>query len=146
MGPQLDTSFGIVPVCDDGGVLKTIVVSNNKDRHWTSPKGHKIGDESDIETARRELFEETGIKEIELFGAEPIKDTYEFEKDGVHYRKTVTYFIGLVRKMESATPEDFHLEIPETRWVTLEEAGELLFPSGVQVVKAAFSRVKEAKA
>ncbi|MCL4403899.1 NUDIX domain-containing protein [Patescibacteria group bacterium] len=142
MDTKLDASFGFIPVYDDGGELKTIIVSNKKDRHWTSPKGHKIGGETDLETARRELFEETGIKDIDVSSADPIKDAYEYEIEGVNYRKTVTYFVGLVKTMASATPADFKKEIPETRWVTLAEAQKLLFPSSFQVVKEAFERVK----
>ncbi len=137
---RTDASFGVIPIYDDGKALRTIIVSNKKDRHWTSPKGHKIGNETDLETARRELFEETGIKDIELLDVEPIKDTYKYKIEGVRYEKTVTYFIGRVGAMTVATPADFQKEIPETRWVTLEEAQKLLFPSGFRVVQAVFEK------
>lgn len=143
METKLDTSFGFIPVYDNGGELRTIIVSNKKDRHWTSPKGHKTSGESDLETARRELFEETGIKDIDVSSADPIKDTYEYEIEGVNYRKTVTYFIGLVKTMTSATPADFKKEIPETRWVTLVEAQKLLFPSSFMVIQSAFAKIRQ---
>ncbi len=34
--------------------------------HWDFPKGHIEGRETEEETARREVFEETGIKDIDI--------------------------------------------------------------------------------
>lgn len=139
---KTDESYGFVPVFNDGGTLRTVIVKHGGDGHWTSPKGHKIDSETDIETARRELLEETGIKEVEVAAIEPIEENYEFDMRGCNYLKTVKYFVGLVKTMAAETPAGFHKEIPEIRWVTLEEAEKLLFPSGYEVVKTAFESLK----
>lgn len=61
--------------------------------HWDFPKGHIEKGEKPKEAAKREIFEETGIKDIEfIFGfKETIK--YFYNKDGKTVLKTVIFYL-----------------------------------------------------
>lgn len=52
---------GAVTYCNDGGVIKYILIKNLSG-HIGFPKGHAENNESELDTATREVFEETGLK------------------------------------------------------------------------------------
>ena len=59
---------------------------------YSFPKGHKEGNETEMETARREVFEEIGLRPQFLYG---FRETDEYdlaEKPGT--RKQVVYFLA----------------------------------------------------
>jgi ADP-ribose pyrophosphatase YjhB (NUDIX family) len=59
------TSGGVVFRHDKKGEVEILLIQDSKER-WTIPKGHIEPDEPARETARREIFEETGLKEMEV--------------------------------------------------------------------------------
>ena len=62
---------------------------------YSFPKGHMEGNETEIETARREVFEETGLQPDFLDGFR-VQDEYALrEKPGT--KKRVTYFLAEFR-------------------------------------------------
>lgn len=52
---------GAVTYCNDNGVIKYILIKNLSG-HIGFPKGHAESGESELDTAKREVFEETGLK------------------------------------------------------------------------------------
>lgn len=110
-----------------GAVLYTI---RNKVRHYVLvmggngqfcfPKGHMENEETEEETARREILEETGVQ-CEFIGE--MKRTIRY-RVSVNTMKTVTYFVGYYKDQPLAAqnPE----EIKEVRCVPLAEAMSLL--------------------
>ena len=52
---------GAVTYCNDNGIIKYILIKNLSG-HIGFPKGHAENNESEDDTARREVFEETGLK------------------------------------------------------------------------------------
>ena len=61
----VEKSVGAIVVNTDG--LYLLLNRANKDGDfWEFPKGHQLEGESDIETLKRELKEETGIEKFEL--------------------------------------------------------------------------------
>ena len=91
-----DFSCGVIPYRMVGGVREFLLVQH-KAGHWAFPKGHPESDESHIETARRELKEETGIGRIQLDQGHPFEEQYDFTKrSGKRVRKKVVYFLGEV--------------------------------------------------
>lgn len=70
---------------------------------WSFPKGKMELGETEIETARREVFEETGLKEIEFipFFREVVE--YSFKRGGKTIDKLVVYY--LARSLEEGSEE-----------------------------------------
>ena len=56
-----DASFGVIPFKKIKGVWHVFLICHH-DGHWGFPKGHPEGEETSIQAAERELFEETGLK------------------------------------------------------------------------------------
>ena len=113
-----------------GGVIINskgeILVVSQKGTSWSLPKGHIESGEESMEAARREVYEETGIKNLEF-----IKDLGSYQRykiDSVNgedrsERKTITMY--LFRTVENnLSPIDS--ENPEARWVQKELVAELL--------------------
>ncbi|MEX0918664.1 MAG: NUDIX domain-containing protein [Candidatus Paceibacterota bacterium] len=129
-----DNSIGIIPVhkTDDGPWLFCAILQCQG--HWTFPKGHPDAGEAKITTAKRELFEETGLMAEEIWPDKVLIEKYSFEKEGVGYDKTVEYFIGLVNSTKIAIPQEFKQEIKDARWGTAEEIRQLLTFSSIKEV------------
>jgi len=133
-----DESFGIIPVfkAEKGDFLFCIVWSSKG--HWGFPKGHKDPGETDEETAKRELAEETGINSIDIINDFSSIEKFSFEKKGYLCNKTVKYFLGFTNSTKSSIPDNFKEEIPELRWVTYEEAKDMItFPERKIVLEEA---------
>lgn len=116
-------SYGVVPVFKNKNSFYVLLVKNSKGGHWGLPKGTPEKDEKPIDTARRELYEETGIEDIEIKTEVTFEEKYDFEQGGVIYSKTNTYYIGFVNEMTKGNKLD---EIDELKWVKINEAQNIL--------------------
>jgi bis(5'-nucleosidyl)-tetraphosphatase len=102
---------------------------------WTFPKGHIEQGEKAPEAALREVQEETGyLCEI----VQPFeKVEYFFKREGQLIKKAVTWF--LMKPLKKTGTHDAE-EILETRWVTMQEAADLIsYKSDKQIL----SRLKD---
>jgi 8-oxo-dGTP pyrophosphatase MutT (NUDIX family) len=115
-----------------GGVILgtdgRIVVVHQAGNSWSLPKGGVEGKESLLEAARREIFEETGIDDLELVEELGTYDRYSIAKGGVGENRDLplgrrTFFLFRTNQAEF-TPTDG--EITEARWVSIDEALALL--------------------
>jgi 8-oxo-dGTP pyrophosphatase MutT (NUDIX family) len=79
-------------------------------RHWDYPKGHVEPGEDELTAARRELFEETGIDQIELIDSfrHEIEYYFKSERHGL-VRKSVDYFLARTRTTQ-VTLSDEHVD------------------------------------
>jgi 8-oxo-dGTP pyrophosphatase MutT (NUDIX family) len=117
-------SFGIIPIFKDKDGYKILIVQNHKGGHWGLPKGTPEKAEEPIQTATRELFEETGLKDVKVESRQMfIEPPYSFEMHGITYVKTNSYFICFVDEMTKGDDLD---EIDEIRWVSFDEARKTL--------------------
>ncbi|MBP7804609.1 MAG: NUDIX domain-containing protein [Candidatus Pacebacteria bacterium] len=91
--------------------------------HWSFPKGHIEGDESLLETARRELFEETGISDVEIIPDRSFTEEYVIDRNGVETKKQNTYFLALIKNADDLRPQEG--EILECKFVSADEAVRL---------------------
>jgi 8-oxo-dGTP pyrophosphatase MutT (NUDIX family) len=62
--------------------------------HWDFPKGNIERGEEPEETARREIFEETGIKDIEFVPGFKETIKYFYKREGKTFYKTVIFFLA----------------------------------------------------
>ena len=61
------TAGGIVFRRDEKGAIEILLIQDAKDR-WTIPKGHIEEGETAQQTAKREIGEEAGLKEVDVLG------------------------------------------------------------------------------
>jgi 8-oxo-dGTP pyrophosphatase MutT (NUDIX family) len=87
--------------------------------HHSFCKGHVERDETEHQTAAREIMEETGI-DVNLDTTFREIVTYSPKKDT---QKNVVYFIGRAKNTDYRPQED---EIAEIRWVEISRAGKVL--------------------
>lgn len=95
------------------------VKSNSADGYWGFPKGHVEEDETEEETCKREVFEETGLT-IVIHNGFKIYDKYELS-ESLH--KDVVYFIACVTNQAVVLKED---EIIEYKWASFNEIYNML--------------------
>lgn len=69
-----------IVVCKKGNVLLCARADKENDC-WQFPQGGIEKEEDIIDAAKRELFEETGIKNVKLIEKMPFSVTYDFPKD-----------------------------------------------------------------
>lgn len=128
-------SCGVVPVYRDGKDFFFLLVHQNNG-HWAFPKGGIEDGESEVETALRELKEETGIILSSLPADSRIFEEYTIEeKEYGLATKQVVYFVGLVGSKDVIVQKE---EIQGFKWLSFEEAlGQLTYDGTREVLKKA---------
>lgn len=133
-----DESYGVVPVIkvDDGWrvlLVHQISYRGADDRFWTFPKGHPDEGEEPVETAKRELLEETGISDVQIITEAAFPIQYSFAHEDKMINKTVTYYLGICasHEVKISLPE----EIADLDWFTFKNATDrLTHKNSVQVL------------
>jgi len=115
-------SFGIIPLQQEGGVWKVLLILHIGGRHWAFPKGHGNEGEKPIESATRELKEETGLDIVQLLQETPLCEKYTFHRHKEIVTKSVQYFPAVVAGTLKLQKE----EIRDAKWVPLKEASRHL--------------------
>ena len=91
----MEKSCGIVLFnSDDFLLIQHPTKSNGDEGHWDFPKGHVEGNETELETAKRELIEETGIVNFRLFDGFRHRIEYNFQKGNEMVPKEVIFFLA----------------------------------------------------
>ena len=103
-----------------------VLVVNQNGNSWSLPKGHLDEGENELEAAKREILEESGVRELEL-----VKKigTYERPRLGTRgeddmaeiKRITLFFFRTTQMKLKPMDPNN-----PEARWVEKSRVAELL--------------------
>lgn len=119
---KIQASFGIVPVYFQEKEPLYLIVQHKKG-HWGFPKGRAESSEAPLTAAMRELCEETGIVSCDIIDPAPLRESYEFQEDGVSISKTVMYFLGRVPEKGLKLQES---EIVDAKWATSKEAADLI--------------------
>ena len=102
---------------------------------YSFPKGHMEGSETETETARREIFEETGLSPVFLEGFRET-DAYDLrEKPGT--RKQVVYFLA---EYEGGQPVPRMGEIRKILLLPYEQAAEYFDYEGARRILSAADR------
>ena len=93
---------------------------------WSLPKGHIEEGEDAMMAARREIYEEAGIKELEFIKELGSFQRYKINKQGKEDRSEFkTIYIFLFRTKENFL-KPIDSENPEARWAPKEKITELL--------------------
>lgn len=125
-------------VLNSGG---QILVVNQNGTSWSLPKGHIEEGEDALAAARREIYEEAGIRDLTLIRQLGGYQRYRIGKDGGEDEselKTIVMFLFETSEVE-LSPVD--VENPEARWVDREEvAGLLTHPKDREFFVTSFLR------
>lgn len=142
--PTKDKAIGVIVYFEFPRSTKYLIVKHKKG-HWSFAKGHKEKDESSIQTARRELFEEAGIKEVEFLAKKILaREKYFFnDRNKSKVRKVVSYFIA---KSGTSKIRIDNKEIINYKWCTLNAADRILtYKQSRKIIKKVDKLIKNKK-
>ena len=132
-----EKSCGAIVYRKSHGNTEILLIKHINSGHWSFPKGHVEGNETEVETAIREIKEETAIDVMidptfrETVSYYPKRDTL----------KTVVYFIGKAKNYDYIPQEE---EISEIRWVDIGYASNILtYENDKNIVNKAKTAIKE---
>tara|TARA_R100000808_G_C2142307_1_gene150083 strand:- start:1229 stop:1675 length:447 start_codon:yes stop_codon:yes gene_type:complete len=142
---KIHNAAGIVPFKNDGEI-KFLLIKN--DLGWEFPKGHIEEGETKIQTAKRELEEETGLLWFKIIPSFKFISKYLITKNYATGEelvepepKIVTYFIAKVfsHKDKVKLSEEHH----SYGWFSLEEANKKLYRTKkLEVLQYAARQIK----
>ena len=124
-------SCGIIPVRFAWGEWQLLVLRAY--RNWDFPKGMVNPNEDPLDAAKRETEEETGITDLEFVFGEDFKETVPYAGN-----KVARYYVAETRMEQITLPVSKELGRPEHdewRWVTCDEAEDLLPPRLTHVLE-----------
>lgn len=121
-----DAAFGIIPICcPPGGTLEDaefLLIKHNAG-HWAFPKGHAEGNETPLESAKREFTEETGINNFKTIESVSFKEQYEIHRTRRIIHKVVVYYPAFLEK-ETVTIQE--AEIADYCWEKYDAARQII--------------------
>ncbi len=132
-----EISCGAVVYTEIEGELEILLIRHKNGGHWAFPKGHVENDETEIQTAKREILEETGLTP---FIDESFRHvvTYSPKKDVV---KDVIYFAA--KSSETKTTVQVE-ELFEARWLNEKKALKTItFDNDKKVLEAFLLYIKK---
>ena len=110
--------------------------------HWDYCKGHIEGKETEIETLKRELLEETGIKEFSLISGFREEMNYSFNRKTEQVNKTAVFYLIEVKSKEVK----LSFEHKGFKWLEFEKASkQLTFDNAKNLLKKANEFLKMKK-
>lgn len=149
---KVEVSFGIIALALEktihAGVrpgFLVLLIKQKSGNHWTLTKGHPEAGETAMESALRELKEETALTpERILFQGKQFSNNYKFQKssrnrDGDHgdgwVDKTNHFFVGLIGQDMVDRVVVQESEVEEYKWIRLKDAPDhVTFPTDKQVL------------
>ena len=114
-----EKSCGALVYRKQGAAVQLLLLKHRMGGHWSFPKGHVEDGETEVQTALREVHEETGLT-ISLLDGFREEISYS-PRPGIN--KDVVYFLGYAKDSRTTPQEE---EISEIRWVSLARLGNYL--------------------
>lgn len=111
---RYEKSCGVVVLNKEDTTIKVLLVHHQKG-HWGIPKGHMEKNETEEETAVREVLEETGIFTDIIEGFREVITYSPYEK----VSKDVVFFLGNAKNTDIKVQEE---ELKEVIWMDLEKS------------------------
>lgn len=133
---------GVVFRFDTKNLPQVLICKHSGYHKWVLPKGHVEADETLEQTAQREVSEEVGVHATVLQPiAEPEKYIYILNNERIF--KTVHYFL---MRYDSGNEQDHDFEMEDVRWVSFEEAIDLVaFEGAKNILSEAQKLLKKIK-
>lgn len=133
-----ETSCGSVVFTRKGKDWAVLLTKNKRGGHWSFPKGHVEKGENFLQTAKREVLEETGLSVTPLDG---FCDSIEYccDRDTV---KTVWYYVSVVPADAPLVPQPE--EVSAIRWVAYDNAfSHITYAADGELLRAAYTFLTE---
>ncbi|MBR2027751.1 MAG: NUDIX domain-containing protein [Oscillospiraceae bacterium] len=116
-----------------------LLIKHANSGHWSFPKGHVEAGETEVETAVREIKEETGVNAIIDTRFREVV-TYSPKKDVL---KDVVYFFATTNDYETSNQEE---EVSDIRWMDMDKVlGNVSYKNDKELVKKAIAFYKKYK-
>ena len=136
---NFEKSCGVVIYRRIGGNLEFLSISNKNDGHWGFPKGHVEKDESEEETAIREVWEETELQ-VNLINGFRVSVEYLIKPETM---KEVVLFLAKVENQIVHIQLD---ELSDYKWASFQYAKQLLtYESSKDVLEKAWEFINKSK-
>ncbi len=148
--PRLRRSAGVIPLrrCTGDktaaeGEAQLLLLYNHFFEEWQFPRGGVNPGESDLDCARREFAEETGLPILKVYDNCPTSLDFTVHIRGYDVQRSITYFLAEIGDGEVRLGHHNH---SECRWCSLEEAWALLLETSPEQIPAwrAAARLLEA--
>jgi 8-oxo-dGTP pyrophosphatase MutT (NUDIX family) len=139
-------SYGAVIFKMKGEEPLFLLVKSKRSERWGFPKGHIEEGETGIGAAEREIFEETGIKDLRFVEGFTEEDVYIIDgtqpkTKGRIAEKHSVYFLAEALSEPANYDKE---EISEFRWVDFGGARQLLyFLKQKKIAETAYKKIKE---
>lgn len=136
-------SSGIIPIRFADGDWQLLVLRAYK--NWDFPKGVVEPNEDPLDAAKRETEEETGISDFDFVFGEDYKETVPYNVTASGH-KVARYYVAETQADNITLPVSPELGRPEHheyRWVTCDEAEDLLPPRLAAVLDWVRARINE---
>ena len=101
------------------GNTEILLIKHVNSGHWSFPKGHVESGETEIETAQREIMEETGI---DVIIDASFRETVSYSPKRGN-QKIVVYFLAKAKNSDFIPQEE---EIADIKWVEIGRAQSVL--------------------
>ena len=113
-----------------GGVVlnkdSLLLLVNQNNNSWSLPKGHIDEGESALEAAKREIYEESGIKNLEFIKELGDYKRYRIALDGGDDKSELKHIFMFLFKTEEIELSPKDPDNPEARWLNFTDAVKLL--------------------
>ena len=113
-----------------GGVVLNkeglVLVVNQNNNSWSLPKGHIDEGEDKLQAAIREIYEESGINELELVKELGSYERYRIALDGGDDKSELKVIYMFLFKTNQRVLKPIDPSNPEAMWVKKEKVAELL--------------------
>lgn len=134
-----DFSCGVIPYRINAHSVHEFLLIQHNAGHWAFPKGHPEQGETNLQTAKRELAEETGLTDVVIYEQHPLEEQYTFTKrSGKQVDKRVLYFLGQVASDQAVVLQQ--AEVSNFFWGDAKQTRRLLsFDEGRQLFDQALT-------
>ena len=115
-------SAGGVVINKEGKVL----VVNQRGSSWSLPKGHIDPKEEQVHAAKREIYEETGIKNLVLIKKLGTYKRPKMESENIDSKEEMKVMTIFLFKTNEEKLKPIDKDNPEARWVLLDDVAHIL--------------------
>lgn len=136
-----ETSVGAFIYKKEKEKILFLLVFSERNKEWGFPKGHIEPDETELETAKREIKEETGITDLKFIENFRCCDTYKIKgtlnstKNRIIDKNVIYYLAGTQEDFKGSVDD----EIGQHKWLQYEECIKYLkYEKQKELIKEAF--------